>query len=380
MNTYKAMLVSVCLLLLTSCGSDNKTPPDSTEVLGSSGDASAETPTEEQQPPLAISVEKVATWKGDAKAAYSIIHDDYPYTDGLHKHYLELNNRGLRAGFGVIVGAVEEGNKHYYDKMRQMVSEGHEIINHSYSHLDLLKEGTDLNKEIDHSTALLKANGFNVTAFVFPFDQSNEAILQRLKGIGYLAARGGVHEVNPAKLNTDDPLAPFHAGWDSFFEDPATGQNIGSKYKDQGDVLKGYVDDAIQKGGWAVRELHGVEDSSWGSVSIAKYTAHLDYVVEKVKSNELWMDTFTNVTRYRSSRAYCGQALAEDSGTINFSLATSENCTKYSSPLSVVISTNGVDDITATQNGASIPSKRLDAGKYMLEIDPAAGPAYVSKP
>ncbi len=143
--------------------------------------------------------------------------------------------------------------------------------------------------------------------------------------------------------------------------------------------VSAYLDDAIQQGGWAVRELHGIEDNSWGSVPLAKYTAHLDYIVDKIKSNEVWMDTFTKVTRYRSSRAYCGQAIAEDAGTITFTLASSENCMKYATPLSVIITTNGIDDITATQNNAIIPSLRLEAGKYMLEIDPAAGPAYISK-
>jgi hypothetical protein len=200
--------------------------------------------------------------------------------------------------------------------------------------------------------------------------------------MGYLGARArvGGNKVNQANMDTNDPLAPFHASFDPFFEDPITGQNTGSGYKEQDDVLKDYLDDAIQQGGWAVRELHGIEGNSWGSVPLAKYTAHLDYVVDKVNSNEVWMDTFTNVTRYRSSRAYCGQAIAEDTGTITFSLASSENCTKYTTSLSVIVTTNGVDDITATQNGVTIPSKRLDKGKYMLEIDPATGPAYVTKP
>lgn len=301
-------------------------------------------------------------------------------TENFQRHYPELNKRGLYAGFGAIVEPIDGNQDIYIPKMKQMVDEGHEIINHSYSHKDVDKESTDLSIEVDHSTELLRSYGFDIRAFVFPHDRFTEAVLQRLKGMGYLGARAGGNKVNQADLDLDDPLAPFHAGFDAYFEDPATGQNIGSRYKDQDDVLKAYLDDAIQKGGWAVRELHGIEDGSWGTVSLAKYTAHLDYVVDKANSNEVWMDTFTNVTRYRSSRAYCGQAIAEDAGVITFSLASSENCTKYTTPLSVIITTNGVDDISATQNNAAIPSTRLEVGKYMLEIDPAAGPAYVSKP
>jgi len=383
MNFHKAILLPVCLLFLTSCGSDNKTTPDSTEVLGDSGDQPVQNdkePTEQQQSPLTVSIEKVANWKGDAKAAYSIIHDDYPLTENFRRHYPELNKRGLYAGFGAIVEPIDGNQDIYISKMQQMVDEGHEIINHSYSHKDVDKESTDLSLEVDHSTELLRSYGFDIRAFVFPHDRFTEAVLQRLKGMGYLGARAGGRKVNQADMDLDDPLAPFHAGFDAYFEDPATGQNTGSTYKDQDDVLKAYLDDAIQQGGWAVRELHGIEDGSWGTVSLAKYTAHLDYVVDKVNTNDVWMDTFTNVTRYRSSRAYCGQAIAEGAGMITFSLASSENCTNYTTPLSVIITTNGVDDISATQNNAAIPSTRLEAGKYMLEIDPAAGPAYVSKP
>jgi len=387
MNIHKAIVFVACPLFLTSCGNDHNLSPNSTEVLGGSGDTSEqpfenETTTNEQHPPLAISIEKVASWKGGATAAYSIIHDDYPLTKEFRQHYLELDKRGLHAGFGAIVEPIDGNQDIYVPQMQQMVGAGHEIINHSFSHKDVDRESTDLGQEVDLSTELLRSYGFDIRAFVFPHDAYNESVLQRLKGLGYLGARAqfNKHRVNPANMNIDDPLAPFHASFDAFFEDPATGQNTGSGYKNQGDVLKAYLDDAIQQGGWAVRELHGIEDGSWGSVPLTKYTAHLDYVANKVKTNEVWMDTFTNVTRYRSSRAYCGQAIAEDTGTITFSLASSENCTKYSTPLSVIVTTNGVEDITATQNDAAIPSTRLEAGKYILEIDPAAGPAYVSKP
>jgi peptidoglycan/xylan/chitin deacetylase (PgdA/CDA1 family) len=375
MSFSKIFLASACALVLVSCGSDNKgsSEPTETAALGDSDSA-------EQPAPLTFQIDEVTSWRGGAKAAYSIIHDDYPYLDGLPTHYLELNKRGLRAGLGVIVGAIEEGDHHYYDKLQQMVNEGHEVINHSYSHIDLTKENVDWDREIDHSTRLLREQKFSVSTFVFPFDQYNDAIFQRLKGLDYLGARGGRKDeqrVNSADMVVDDPLAPFRVRFDAFYEDPDTGKNTYSVYGAQDDVLEAYLDDAIQKGGWAVRELHGIEDSSWGSVHLAKYTAHLDYVAAKVKSNEVWMDTFSNVNRYRSSRAYCGEALVQDSA-VTFSLSTSADCTKYATPLSVIVSADGVDSIKATQNGVDIPVKPLGSGKHILDIDPTAGPAYIT--
>ncbi len=266
----------------------------------------------------------------------------------------------------------------YYSEMQKMVSEEHEILNHSYEHSDLTSGGADWGLELDNSSGVLRQHGFEINAFLFPYDHGNDAIFQRLEDLGYLGARGGSKGVNTAELDSTDSLAPFRIRFDAFYEDPATGQNTHSIYKDQRDVLKAYVDDAIQKGGWAVRELHGIEDKSWGSVSLAKYSTHLDYVANKVQSNEIWMDTFSNVNRYRSSRAYRGEALMQD-GAISFSMYTSAGCMKYATPLSVIITTNESGDIKATQNGVDIPGKHLDPGRHMLEINPTAGPAYIFK-
>ena len=376
MNFSKVFLASVCALALVSCSSDNKGSPESTETaaLGDSG-------SDKPLTPLVFQIDAVTSWKGGAKAAYSITHDDYcdESVADLGKHYKELNQRSLRAAFGVIVGPCE-AQPHYYDLVHQMVTEGHEIINHSFAHTDLTLENADLDQEINLSNEILRQNGFEINAYVFPLDAFNDALFQRLQSLDYLGARGGSQRgVNSAELDINDPLAPFRIRFDAFFEDPNTGQNTHSIYNSQGNVLLAYVDDAILQGGWAVRELHGVEDDSWGTVSLTKYTTHLDYVASKVEANELWVDTFTNVNRYRSSRAYCGEALAQD-GAVVFSLSTSADCTKYATPLSVIVNTNGVDNITATQNSVEIPSKHLDSGRHILDIDPTAGPAYITGP
>ena len=378
MNFSKVFLASACALVLVSCSNDNKGSPESTETatLGDSDSA-------EQLTPLTIQVDEVTAWKGGAIAAYSIIHDDVGAyssleTDGIYQHYKELNSRNMRAGFGAIVQHSEEWKPYYYDLMHQMANEGHEIINHSYSHVDLTSAEADWNMELDHSTSILRQRGFNINTYVFPLDQFNDTLFQQLKDLEYLGARGGNERgVNSPNMSTDDPLAPFRIRFDQFYEDPDTGRNTYSIYKDQDNVLDAYIDDAIHQGGWAVRELHGIEDSSWGNVSLAKYTAHLDYVATKVQSNEIWMDTFTSVNRYRASRAYCGEAAAQDNAVV-FSLSTSADCKKYATPLSVIVSTNGAKSITVTQNGVEIPSKHLDSGRYMLDINPTAGPAYIT--
>ena len=122
-----------------------------------------------------FSVDYVTTWRGDAKGAYSIIHDDLcdASVGGLFDSAnTELHQRGLRAGFGAIVGACDgalEGSEVQWPQVKELVANGHEIFSHSWSHACLAPDSphcggagsTDYATEIDkaHSTLEAKLGG-----------------------------------------------------------------------------------------------------------------------------------------------------------------------------------------------------------------------------
>src|SRR5438874_8107216 len=87
--------------------------------------------------PAAVSfrVAGVASWRGDATAAYSLIHDDVcdPHALGVFSTAEpELQQRGLHAGFGVIVGTCAAAGR--WPEVRALVAHGHDVFSHSWDH------------------------------------------------------------------------------------------------------------------------------------------------------------------------------------------------------------------------------------------------------
>lgn len=335
---------------------------------------------------LEVTLERVANWKGDATAAYSIIHDDLcawgvSAGGGMFQNWRELTDRNLVAAYGVVTSWCQEAD---FTEMQNMVNAGMEMVNHSHSHINLRENVEDWDTEFGLSTEVLRQRGFEVSYFVYPYDAFNDAMFAKLNNeLGYLGSRGsppgspfGV--VNTADMSTFDVLQPYRNKFDIYNEYNDPDEPRFSVYTGgSGDPLNKYVDDAVRYGGWAVRELHGIDfPESWGNVPLNIYLPHLDHVKTLVDQNSLWMDTPTNITRYRSSRAYCGDAIVNE-GSISFMTPTAAGCQKYSAPLTVIISVPGSGSVKATQNGEDIPIKALGVDgtryRYMLDIDPTRG-------
>lgn len=331
---------------------------------------------------------QVTNWKNDATAAYSIIHDDLcawgVSVGGMFRHWRELSNRNLVAGFGVIAGSCGDNE---FAEMHTMVDAGMEMVNHSYSHIDLQENVAEWDREFDLSTEILRQQGFEVSYYAYPFDSFNENMFKRLNNnLGYLGSRGGRRDstfgvVNAPSINASDDLQSFRHRFDIYNEFSEPSEPRFSAYTGgSGSPLDKYVDDAIRHGGWALRELHGIEfAASWGNVPLDVYLAHLDYVKNLVDQNSLWVDTPTNVTRYQSARTHCGDPILNDN-SITFMTPTAAGCQKFATPLTVIITTPDQASIKARQNGQELQLKALDDTHYMLNIDPTKGATeFISK-
>ena len=251
---------------------------------------------------------------------------------------------------------------------RVTLQNGHEIINHTWDHKDIVEEAAiaPLSLEIDQATQVLNENlvGQNTSFFIFPYDSFNDAAVEHLQQIGYLGARAGKKGVN---------AADFPDGMHVMF-DVYGGEN--SIYDGQGDILKIYVDLAISQGGWSVREFHGIADTTFFAMNLEDYRAHLDYVKSKVDTGELWVDTPSNVVRYRFARQNCGMP-SVTGYQLAFPAPTCD-CARYAAPLSVIVTT-AVDAPTAvaTQDGKMLTTKKLGPSRFLIDIAPLGGPVAV---
>lgn len=377
------------LLLLLACGESTRTPGQSAgaaSVAGSAGLGGAGgtagsaseggvAGTSVAPPALigtdlgALTVESVTTWKDNAKGAYTIIHDDAcDYTtDSLFKIAdIELTARSLKAAFGAIVERCQE--RKVWANLELLRQHGHEIINHSWDHFDLvaMPDQAPLDVEIDQANMVLDQNlvDQHTSFYIFPYDSFNDAAVARVGSLGYLGARAGTKGVNTPDF--PDGLRVMFDVWGG--ED--------SIYNGQGDILKIYVDLAIAQGGWAVREFHGIADMSYNPMTVEGYREHLDYLRSKVDSGELWVDTPSAVVRYRFARQYCELPTAS-SYLLTFP-APSEDCKRYATPLSVIFTTTeDARNVVAEQDGHELLASKLGPKRYLIDINPLGGPIAV---
>jgi peptidoglycan/xylan/chitin deacetylase (PgdA/CDA1 family) len=327
----------------------------------------------------AITIEGVAPFRGAASGAYTIMHDDlcdYNIDSLFDVAEPELNERGLRAAFGVIVQRCVE--RAIWNRVNAMADNGHEIMNHTWTHLDVGLDPQEMEitqvaldaliaEQVDQATTVLNQNLTQGPAkfFIFPFDSFTDQVVAHLATLGYSGARAGLKGLNQAD---------FGDGLRVMF-DVYGGEN--SIYVEEGDILKYYVDLAIQDGGWAVREFHGIADQTFNPIPIADYEVHLDYVKSKVDSNELWVDTPSGVINYRFARMHCGSPVASGNG-VSFP-TTGSQCPTFPGTITVILTTAvDVTTLHALQQGQQRVTKKLGPGRYTVDMDPMAGTALIS--
>jgi hypothetical protein len=353
-----------------------------------------------------FAVTGVATWRGGATAAYSIVHDTVcdPGAEGAFTQAdPELAVRGLRGGFGVIVRSCEQGTANLWPRVRTLVAHGHEVYNHSWSHSCLGTAvqcganmlSTDLALEIDQSTDVLAAQtGVAAQFFSFPFDICGQDAVNRLRARGYVGARCGARGVTASNF-PDGFAARFDQWGPSFSIYGNTGPCAGTGTANTNTrpdtrpvacrryVLNHFVDEAVAQQGWAVRAFTGFvgDGGAFQPVSLADYTFHLDYVRSQVQAGLLWVEGPTTIIKYRWARQLCPMPTVVDGRILHFE-APSAECQRFATSVSYLVSASmmvDAPDVTAIQAGVAIPAARLGRAAFIVTVDPTAGDVLLSQ-
>jgi hypothetical protein len=314
---------------------------------------------------------KVATWRDDAVSAYSMIHDDLcgGTLRGIDQNAAPaLLKRGLTAAMGPYVEACESGK--LWDMVKDLESKGIEIINHSWSHPHI--NAGNAVKEIVMAKQTFDQHVKNpLVFFIFPFDEWNAATIGTVKSAGHLGARASRAKHPP--LNTEVPDNDFALEFDVW---PRAYSDYGSVAPNA--LLNHHVQQAIMKKGWAIREMHSVTPAAktdgsegWEPVPLALYEAHLDFLVKAAKANQVWTATPTTILRYRHARAACKAQVQGNMVTFD---ASSDECRKYATPISVIVkSASDVPSVAATQNGVAVSTRKIAPGTFSINAEPTAG-------
>jgi hypothetical protein len=324
----------------------------------------------------------LATYKNDAEGAYTLIHDDFggDWAQGIEQYADTMAyKRGIPFCFALITGQCD-GND--WKNANQMISHGHQVVNHSMYHkcgknFEWCKAGIwdehDFNIEIDSSTNLIKTKTKQHPAFfMFPFDMYTDTMISYLRDKGYAGARAG----NNNALQSPDIADPLHLNYRPF--SPENSLND----------LNSFVFQAMEKKSWAIREVHGVNDGSWGKISLEDYEGHMNYLQRLSRSDSIWVATLSDVMMYQMLRKKYSltSTMAEGTGKIskiNFIardfqkpdslIYTTAMATSKLRSLTIVL-VQGKSKLTqVTQKGKKIPFRK-SGEKILIEADPAAGP------
>jgi hypothetical protein len=322
--------------------------------------------------------EKIAPWRDDASAAYAIVHDDLcgPELRGIDQIAAPaLDARGLTATMGAIVSACDEYQ--LWGMVRQLEQRGHEIANHSFDHAAIRPPNATV--QVVKAKTVLDAHLLRpVSFFLFPYDVFSPATVQLVQAAGHPFVRAGRRDDNDGldnpPINGREPVNDLALEFDAW-------PRSFSKYAlyPEKDILNVHVWNAIERGGFAVRELHSVTprdrapDSGEGffPVPLPIYRAHLDFLVGAWKANRLWTSTISTIVRYRHARQACRASLA--GSAVRFDASDAE-CRDHATPLSVVVGTaRDVPGLAASQNGRAVFTRKLGPARFSVTADPTGG-------
>ena len=311
-----------------------------------------------------------ANWKDNRKAAYTIIHDDFSeYMSGIYQYADPIATaRGIKFCFGAITSP-DQCTPVEWAKARTMIGHGHECINHTHNHRcggsasacsgQQTYGPADFSTELGLSSQIIEAPsgaGVKPLFFIHPYDAGSTAIDNYLTNIGYIGARGGTQATYNESNFTDFMHLNFYVY--------APGTDIAT--------LDAAVRTTIDAGGYALREFHDVHDvtnnaPSWGSMKLADYTNHLDYVKLQIDNGNLWSATASEVITYKMQRDAYQSSVVYTAATgqvnVNFSLKSgaSINTSVLKTPVTVNVNLSTLpitNTYTVSQNGESVAFTR----------------------
>jgi peptidoglycan/xylan/chitin deacetylase (PgdA/CDA1 family) len=230
---------------------------------------------------------KVLPW-GNHPGAVSLTFDDARPVQ-LDVAVPELNKRHLRATFFVIVSKLTR-----IDDWRRLQLEGHEIGNHSLTHLHpdaLSKDDEEL--QVEDAKLFLDSNfQSDILAFAYPYAEVSSGLAYWVKRYNF-AARGWRGDGSVYITADSDP---------DWYNLPS--QAACTKYGL--DVYKSWIDNAISMHAWTTLQIHGIGDPSTGfePIPAATFASLLD-VLKAQQDQGLWVAPFGEVAAYlRAQRVF----------------------------------------------------------------------------
>lgn len=330
----------------------------------------------------------VAVWKDNARAAWSMTLDDNRPSQ-IYVVAPALTSRGLHGTFYVNpsetsygwnllkdVGDINHDGRP--DGYLHLPAQGHELGSHTMNHLSVVPGlqnpgapgAVFPSYQAFHDDNILvkqkiqSLTGQEVVSFAYPFGYW-DVPSRDIARLDYLSARdlglvrpqgNGHYLANPA---TPADMAAIHC----FYTEGNQPWGDWRNYDWANYLYDLMLDDTIAQGGWGVEFFHNTGYdwqnfySDWGAVNQQAYFEHLNDVVNRVDSGDIWQETVGKVVRYINSRKRATITMGEIAAD-SISLQVDDNLddSLFNVPLTIntVIPPSWVNHLNITHNGQPV--------------------------
>jgi peptidoglycan/xylan/chitin deacetylase (PgdA/CDA1 family) len=328
----------------------------------------------------------IAPWFRFKPVAVSLTFDDGTLDQYLLA-YPELERRNIKATFFVLTEPLEEGYWQdcedrrllfSWDHAREMAVSGHEIGSHSKNHASLLGNDSSVEEQLRDSQAKInrEVRSRRCVSFCWPFWKSNGAS-RSLAERYYICARAGgpIPTRYPLKnggIITPNPYDLYQINC------------MGILDREQFTAWKRVGDQILAKSGWAVINLHGIDDGKidrgclgWKALSIGSFRELLDHIAE----TDGWIAPFGRVARYIQERQAANIRLLDIKPECLFlSLTDNLDDAIFDQALTVKLKLTGKwRRAEVRQNGQIMWSRLEEEGFLLFDAFPDRGPIVITK-
>lgn len=319
-----------------------------------------------------------ATWGNNARGAYSIDIDDFPWTD-LVPHHTEFESRGIPATLAIIAGQCNNAN---WDSLRVYHEFGHEIANHTWNHSGTAPNWNANQWALNVDSAQVKIEreiGVRPYWYVYPEDVFDDETNDVIRDKGYIGACAGPI-MDAGTYNPSDLPDGIETGFLCMEDDFKNTQQ--ATIDECTRQFNSYLQNCYNYRRWGVRMMHGIEDNDWGEVPLEAFQNHLDRIVEMRDAGQIWVETCSNVYRYiRESNDHTIAVGSSDetSTTLEFTLDADLDTSIYNYPLTVLfVPPAYYADMEVEQNGESITFTEPNDSTIQFNANPNLGDITVT--
>jgi peptidoglycan/xylan/chitin deacetylase (PgdA/CDA1 family) len=256
---------------------------------------------------------------GKIQEAYALIDEGY-----------EKIRTGKMVNTGEVVFHNNVEDTTSWEQYKSYASQGHEIASHTVTHPKLaVLDEVNMLYELEQSKAdLSKFIGEkSIFSAEGPYGTENERVMEYAHKI-YPSLRNRMPETWLEEINRGSQVEPGAS------EKEYVQWQRGLLTRHSFEDMKAWIDTTLNHDNiWLVLVIHGVENLGWEAKTTAELKDYFSFM--KSTENELWIETFRDVTKYVQARQNTSVTSSLENGKITISLDSDLDPSIYSVPLTI---------------------------------------------